>query len=195
MGNGGRGREKWMEKEYRVGNGGRSREKWVEEKEYRVGNGGRSRKKWVEEKEYRVGNGVGRGSEEERREKVERERRGKEGEDESVLERQLQESTHSDQGYKTRILGSVERILQAGSSVWLVCVVMGWPPPPAVLWYHRKSLLHPHQHAHRLSVQVEEEGGGSSTSKLHLHSVTIQDSGNYSCLPVGRFTCFGHLTC
>ncbi|KAK4325291.1 hypothetical protein Pmani_004104, partial [Petrolisthes manimaculis] len=110
---------------------------------------------------------------------------------ESVLEKQLhqaQNHTPTHQGYRSYIEGSREVFVQAGSTLSLVCVVKGTPPPSTLLWYHQNQLLHHKHHQHEGVSEWVEESEGEVTSRLRVSSVNFNHSGNYTCLPVGAAT-------
>ncbi|KAK8387890.1 hypothetical protein O3P69_020067 [Scylla paramamosain] len=76
------------------------------------------------------------------------------------------------------------RVLQAGSSLVLECVVTHTgAPPPAVLWLRNALPLHYDSPRGGVSMQVEKSLE-HTTSRLSLSAVREEDSANYTCVPV-----------
>ncbi|XP_045134798.1 protein sax-3-like [Portunus trituberculatus] len=89
-----------------------------------------------------------------------------------------------DPQYGTHIVGGSTRVLQAGSSLVLECVVTHTgAPPPAVLWLRNALPLHYDSPRGGVSMQVEKSLE-HTTSRLSLSAVREEDTANYTCVPV-----------
>ncbi|XP_050733884.1 hemicentin-2-like [Eriocheir sinensis] len=89
-----------------------------------------------------------------------------------------------DPQFGTHIVGGATRVLQAGSSLVLECVVTHTgAPPPAVIWLRNDLPLLFDSPRGGVSLQVEKSQE-HTTSRLSLAAVRDQDSANYTCLPV-----------
>ncbi|KAK3860687.1 hypothetical protein Pcinc_033280 [Petrolisthes cinctipes] len=120
-----------------------------------------------------------------------------------MLERHLKHSTtttttHTNQGSGCHIEGPAERFVQVGSPLSLTCVIeeqhSDTTPPIPLLWYHQNNLLH-QQDSTQGSVNIKMERAGHRTiSRLVVSSVSIKDSGNYTCLPIGATSSIASVT-
>ncbi|XP_019866682.1 zwei Ig domain protein zig-8 isoform X2 [Aethina tumida] len=89
---------------------------------------------------------------------------------------------------KARILGPSDLHVKAGSSVSLTCVINQGPHDlGTVFWYKGDDMLQPTlphiNNADTSLLTIQNQWTDGLTSRLHISSVHLSDSGNYSCVP------------
>ncbi|XP_039949841.1 zwei Ig domain protein zig-8 isoform X1 [Bactrocera tryoni] len=89
---------------------------------------------------------------------------------------------------RTEIVGGPERLVKAGSTVVLRCIVRGaLEPPTFIMWYHSTEQITSDSTRYRTQVDrniPEIEGDAhSTTGSLIIESAKKRDNGNYTCSP------------
>ncbi|XP_036233930.1 zwei Ig domain protein zig-8 [Bactrocera oleae] len=89
---------------------------------------------------------------------------------------------------RTEIVGGPERLVKAGSTVVLRCIVRGaLEPPTFIMWYHSTEQITSDSKRYRTQVDrniPEIEGDAhSTTGSLIIESAKKRDNGNYTCSP------------
>ncbi|XP_076047647.1 uncharacterized protein LOC143029105 [Oratosquilla oratoria] len=80
---------------------------------------------------------------------------------------------------QTRIVGSTNRYVKAGSSIQLTCETnVGQHTPGLLYWYHDNEMLH-----QKGRVSIQTKLGEVPSSILTVKNAIDSDSGNYTCWP------------
>ncbi|XP_058825616.1 hemicentin-2-like isoform X2 [Topomyia yanbarensis] len=83
---------------------------------------------------------------------------------------------------RAKILGSQEAHVRKGSTISLSCVVNFHAS--SITWYHGTSIVNFDSARGGISLETEKTEAGTS-SRLLLTKATVNDSGNYTCVPAG----------
>ncbi|XP_053690759.1 hemicentin-2-like [Sabethes cyaneus] len=83
---------------------------------------------------------------------------------------------------RAKILGSQEAHVRKGSTISLSCVVNFHAS--SITWYHGSSIVNFDSARGGISLETEKTEAGTS-SRLLLTKATVNDSGNYTCVPAG----------
>ncbi|XP_054725729.1 zwei Ig domain protein zig-8 [Anastrepha obliqua] len=89
---------------------------------------------------------------------------------------------------RTEIVGGPDRLVKAGSTVVLRCIVRGaLEPPTFIMWFHSTEQINGDSRRYRTQVDrnlPEIEGDAhSTTGSLIIESAKKRDNGNYTCSP------------
>ncbi|XP_012161248.1 zwei Ig domain protein zig-8 isoform X1 [Ceratitis capitata] len=89
---------------------------------------------------------------------------------------------------RTEIVGGPERLVKAGSTVVLRCIVRGaLEPPTFIMWYHSTEQITGDSVRYRTQVDRNipdiEGDSHSTTGSLIIESAKKRDNGNYTCSP------------